>query len=251
VVVHLASISSSHCAFKNPVKTLKSNGLLTAQLCEIIHTKGWTTKLFNASSSEIYKGHIDYEVQEDDSNTFHLHPYSIAKIMGQSIVDFYRKTYDLPFSNGIIFTTESHLKRPDFLLNKVAAHIKAWKNGKHDALKVGNLDSYRNILHASDVANAIHIIVLQEKGETYLVCDSESHQVVNLVQKLYTFAGFDFKKNKKGFFDKNTGLQILEIEDIKLGFDTEPTNIRGEAKKLKNLGWRPSVSIDNILKELI
>ena len=107
VIVHLASISSSHDALKNPIETLQSNGLLTVQLCDIIQRKGWSTKLFNASSSEMYKGHIDYAVQEDDRNMFHLHPYSIAKAMGHSMVEFYRTTYGLPFSNGVIFTTES------------------------------------------------------------------------------------------------------------------------------------------------
>jgi GDPmannose 4,6-dehydratase len=186
VIVHLASISSSQHAFKNPIETIQCNGLLTGLLCDIIHKKGWSTKLFNASSSEIYKGHIDYEVKEDDHNMFHLHPYSIAKTMGHNIVEFYRKTYDLPFSNGVIFTTESPLKRPEFLLNKVAVHIKSWKDGNKTALQVGNLDSYRNILHASDVANAIHMIISQDKGDTYLICNDESHQVYDLVLKLYS-----------------------------------------------------------------
>ncbi len=80
-------------------------------------------KVINASSSEIYKGRVDYIVKEDDRNMFHLHPYSIAKTMGHSMVEFYRNTYGLPFSNGVIFTTESPLKASTFLLNKVARHI--------------------------------------------------------------------------------------------------------------------------------
>jgi GDPmannose 4,6-dehydratase len=93
--------------------------MATAYLCDIIHRNKLPTKLFNASSSEIYKGHVDYTVKEDDTNMFHRHPYSIAKIMGHSIVDFYRNTYGLLFSNGVIFTTESPLKSQEFLLNKV------------------------------------------------------------------------------------------------------------------------------------
>ena len=63
-------------------------------------------KLFNASSSEIYKGHLDYLVEEDDTKIFHSHPYSIAKIMGHSMVDFYRKTY-----------TPENIKTPNLLMN--------------------------------------------------------------------------------------------------------------------------------------
>lgn len=250
-IVHLASISSSHYAFKNPIETIHCNGLLTALLCDIIYKKGWSTKIFNASSSEIYKGHIDYDVQEDDHNIFHLHPYSIAKTMGHNIVEFYRKTYGLPFSNGVIFTTESPLKRPEFLFNKVAAHIKSWKNGNKTVLQVGNLDSFRNILHASDVANAIHMIISQDKGDTYLICNDESHKVYDLVLKLYSLSGIEVDKKENALYEKSSCLQTIIIEDKQLGFESTPTNIRGEAIKLTELGWKPMKPIESIIDELV
>jgi GDP-mannose 4,6-dehydratase len=250
-IVHLASISSSYYALKNPIETIQCNGLLTVLLCDIVHKKGWSTKIFNASSSEIYKGHIDYDVQEDDHNMFHLHPYSIAKTMGHNIVEFYRKTYNLPFSNGVLFTTESPLKRSEFLLNKVAAHIKSWKNGNKTALQVGNLDSFRNILHASDVANAIHTIISQEKGDSYLICNDETHNVCDLVMQLFSISGIEVERKKNVLYEKITDLQIMTIEDKQFGFDSTPTNIRGEAIKLKELGWLPSKPIKSILEELV
>jgi len=246
-IVHLASISSSHYAFNNPIETLKCNGVFTAELCDIIYRKGWNTKLFNASSSEIYKGHIDYNVKEDDHNMFHLHPYSIAKTMGHSIVEFYRNTYKLPFSNGVIFTTESPHKLPVFLLNKVAAHVREWKAGNKTTLRVGNLDSFRNILHAQDVANAIHAIISQKTGDTYLICNDESHKVYDLVMQLYS--DLNVEKRETGLWEND--VQVLLIEDLQLGFDSTPTNIRGKATKLKEIGWRPTTSIEEILKEMI
>lgn len=115
--------------------------------------------MFNASSSEIYKGHVNYTIKENDTNKYHNHPYSIAKTLGTEIVNYYRKTYNLHVSNGIIFTTESKLKSEEFLLKKVSTHLKKWKNNKIDVfLELGNLDSYRNIIHASDVASSIKVI---------------------------------------------------------------------------------------------
>ena len=250
VIVHLASISSSQYALKNPIDTLNCNGILTALLCDIIHKNGWKTKLFNASSSEIYKGHIDYDVKENDCNMFHLHPYSIAKIMGHSIIDFYRNTYGLPFSNGVIFTTESNLKKPVFLLNKIAAHIREWKNGNKTLLSLGNLDSYRNILHASDVANAIHTIVNKDKGDDYLICSDESYKIYDLVLKLYLLAGIDLDKRDGTFYETDSGLEVLSI-DTQLGCETTPINIRGKSNKLRELGWEPTVSVDSLLEELL
>jgi GDP-mannose 4,6-dehydratase len=244
VIVHMASISSSQYAYNNPLETITSNGLLTVKLCDIIHKHGWNTKLFNASSSEIYKGHINYTVTEDDHNMYHSHPYSIAKTMGHNMVKFYRETFNLPFSNGIIFTTESPLKKPHFLLNKVAKHIKECQNSDCiTPLIVGDLNSYRNILHASDVTNAIHTIILQETGEDYLICNTESHKVYDLVLQKYANAGIELEARGNILYKQGTDIEVVIIEHIYSGTDIQPTNIKGHPTKLLGLGWVPAKSI--------
>lgn len=250
VIVHMASISSSQYAYNNPLETIKSNGLLVVKICDIIHKRGWNTKLFNASSSEIYKGHVEYAVQEDDTNMYHSHPYSIAKTMGHNMVRFYRETYNLPFYNGVIFTTESPLKKPQFLLNKVARHIAECKATDIKPLIVGDLSSYRNILHASDVASAIHAIIAQEPGEDYLICNTESHKVYDLVLRKYKNAGIELHQRDNILYKKGTDIEVVIMENKYLGFDARPTNIEGYPTKLLGLGWSPTKSIDSILLEI-
>ena len=249
VIIHLASISSSQYAFNNPLETIKTNGLITAEICNFIHKNSLKhIKLFNASSSEIYKGHIDYEVTEDDKYMYHTHPYSIAKILGHSIIDFYRETYGYNFSNGIIFTAESAIKRPEFLLNKIALHAKKWNSGIKEPITVGNLESYRNILHAKDVASAINTIVSQTNGDNYIIAGDESYKIFDLVIKIYLNNEIHLKTDDSiTFYELNTGLLVFEIENVYKGFDSVPTNIRGESKKLKKLGWTPIIHINNIL----
>jgi GDP-mannose 4,6-dehydratase len=242
VIIHMASISSSQYAFTHPMETIMSNGVLVVKLCDIIHKHGWNTKLFHASSSEMYKGHVNYEVQEDDTNMTHSHPYSIAKTMGHNMVKFYRETYNLPFFNGVIFTTESPLKKPIFLLNKVSAHIKECKT-EITPLMVGDLNSYRNILHASDVASAIHAIVAQEKGDDYLICNTESHKVYDLVLRKYKNESIELEQRENILYKKGTDIKVVIMENKYLGFDSQPTNIQGYPSKLLKLGWSPK-SID-------
>jgi len=246
IIIHMASISSSHYAFNHPIETLQTNGILTAQICDIVYKHNLQTKLFNASSSEIYKDHVNYLVQEDDKYMKHLHPYSIAKIMSHTIVEFYRNTYGLPFSNGVIFTTESERKRPEFLLNKVKQHAKTWKETKKH-LSVGSLESYRNILHASDVVSAIRLIIRENIGDNYLICNDYSVKIYDLVIQMYLNQGIKLEKRENDLYDIDSGLKVVVIEDIQKGFDTVPTNIQGECIKLKNLGWNPNVQINDIL----
>ena len=161
--------------------------LVTANLCDIIYKNNKSIKLFNASSSEIYKGHKNYKVNDLDmdsiNNTNHLHPYSIAKVMGQQIVRFYREKYGLIFSNGILFTCQSNRKSNKFLLNKIAVNIKCWNNNKKDPLKLQSLESFRNIIHPVDVVSAINIILDQDRGDDYNICGYESHKIFDLVLK--------------------------------------------------------------------
>jgi GDP-mannose 4,6-dehydratase len=248
IIIHLAGISSSIEAFKEPIKTLELNGMTIAHICEIIHKNKWKTKVFNASSSEMYKGHINYNVEENDTNMYHCHPYSIAKIMGHSIVDFYRKTYNLPFSNGVFFTIESKYKNGNFLLRKITEHSKKWKS-THEPIKLGQLDSYRNILHASDAAKAIKIILEQNGGDNYLISGNESIKIIDLVLKVYSINGIDVKVIDNVIYSNDKIVAI--IENTNQGIDMVPINITGTASKLYSLGWSQKYSVDDIINEIV
>ena len=123
IIIHLAGISSAKYALDHPLKTLETNGLVVARICELLYRlmqehAPYTCKLFNASSCEIYKGHEVYHVKEDDTHKYHIHPYSIAKSMGHDMVKFYRERYGMPFVNGVLFTIESCDKHPEFLFKQ-------------------------------------------------------------------------------------------------------------------------------------
>jgi GDP-D-mannose dehydratase len=172
--------------------------------------------------------------------------------MGQSIVEFYRETYNLPFSNGIIFTTESSKKSDKFLLNKLAKHIEHFKFTK-EILTLGNLHSYRNIIHPIDVANAISYIIKEEKGDNYLICNiEESCSIFDLVIKLYNKADINLINNISDniLYDEVTNETVIKIENIK-HIEDNIINIKGYPENLLKLGWKPQYKIDHILNELI
>jgi GDP-D-mannose dehydratase len=229
---------------------LQTNGMVTSHLCDIIHRNKLKTKLFNASSSEIYKGHVNHTVTDADTHFYHRHPYSIAKAMGHSIVEFYRAEYGLPFSNGVLFTTESEHRLPAFLLSKVANHIKDWIPDKLP-LEVGNLDSYRNVIHATDVARAIRVIVSQDYGDSYVICNEESHTMVDIVMRMLSIAGFTVElRHGVIIYDVVSDTPIIIIRTSLAGNEPAPTDIRGISTKLKALGWVPTMSdINQVLRE--
>lgn len=249
-IIHMAGTSSSVEAFNNPFKTLENNGMITAKLCDIIYRNNKNIKLFNASSSEIYKGRGVFNVDEykNINDTLHLHPYSIAKIMGQQIVKFYRETYNLHFSNGILFTTQSIKKSNNFLLNKIYNHIK--NNENNEALVIGTLDSCRNIIHPYDVVNSIKFIFNNDIGDDYNICNYNSCKIEDLVLKLYKKFNIDLIKNDKNntYCDKSN-IPVLIIKDSNNGLDTKIIDIKGYPCKLNSMGWKIKYSIQDIIDE--
>lgn len=250
-IIHLASISSSVEAFENPLKTLENNGIITVKLCDIIYKNNKKIKLFNTSSSEIYKGHEVFDVNEylNINNTLHSHPYSIAKIMGQQIIKFYRETYNLHFSNGILFTTQSIKKSKNFLLNKIYNHIK--NESITEPIILGNIDSYRNIIHPYDVVNSIKYILNNNTGDDYNICNYNSYKIEDLVFKLYKNFNIELIKNEENnnYYDKKLNILKLIIKNLNDGLDKKSIDIKGYPTKLINLGWKIKYSIDDIINE--
>jgi GDPmannose 4,6-dehydratase len=244
IIVHLAGISSSQYAKNHSLETLITNGMSTAVICDIIERHGFKTRLINASSSEIYKGHGTYTVKENDTHMNHLHPYSIAKTLGHNVVKMYRESGQ-NVSNAVIFTTESKNKGNQFLLNKVAEHAAKWKGSK-EPIRLGNLDSSRDILHVSDVANALVHIIKADVSDDYLVCSNHNTGIEKLVKDVYSNFGIMLEKNENKYFEKET----LVIEtDPQLGCENV-CHIGGANTKLLNLGWNQKVSVDQIVLEI-
>ena len=80
-IVHLASISNTEECEKNPIRTIDTNGRLVANLCDIIYRNKLHCKLFHASSSELYKGHQEYVINDCDESFFPTTMYGISKEM--------------------------------------------------------------------------------------------------------------------------------------------------------------------------
>ena len=165
------------------------------------------------------------------------------------MVDFYRDSYNLPFSNGILFTVESKHKIGNFLLRKIADHSKIWKQ-TFEPITLGSLDSYRTILHASDAAKAIKMILSQPDGDTYIVSGNEHIKVLDLVLKLYAICDINIIIKNNVLYSASDNKIVAIIENTNKGIDTVPIDIKGTASKLHHLGWLPRFSIDDILKEI-
>lgn len=243
-IVHLASMTNTEECEQNPVAALDLNGRCIVNICDIVYRNGLKCKVFNASSSELFKGHGDYLITDTDMNFKPSTTYGYCKLLGHQVVDSYRTKYGLPFSNGIIFMTESKYRPESFLLKKVVLHASKWT---HTCLELGNLDSYRNINHASDIAEGIKCILAQDTGDTYVMCGSDFVKVEDIVLKIYEMAGIHLVRSDDGFVEKSTGLKVINLGSA---FRGSVSKINGSATKLRALGWVPKYSLQTLLEDI-
>lgn len=248
-IAHLAGNSMTDYCMQHPVETSKINGVSTVMICDIIHRNKMETKLFNASSSELFKGHSMYVVNEDDSKFAPTHPYSFSKLLGHLTVNYYREKYNLPFSNGVIFTNESSRRKPYFLFKKVALHAKKWsENLTTEHLDIGSLEGYRAILHSSDVASGIIAILKQPTGQNYNICSNNMYKLYDIIHLIYEGAGIGIVKRQNEWFCKETGRLVLKIGD---NFRETPCSIQGKCIRLYDLHWIPRFTIGEICSEIV
>ena len=186
-------------------------------------------------------------VQDNDINFRPTTMYGICKLVGHQIVDSYRKKYGLPFSNGVLFMTESKERSENFLLKKVMNHARAWQQGSREPLSLGNLDSYRNINHCQDVSNAISIILDQPFGSTYVVCGSNFIKVEDLVIQIYGLFNIVLKKSGQRLVDLVTDTAVVTLGPC---LRSNVTTINGNPVALRALGWSPTYTTQAILEDM-
>lgn len=271
-IIHLAGISSSITAFQHPVPTFQT-ALWISYLAESILKHAPYAKLFIASSSELYKGHGKYTVDDADHETIsnicppREHPYSIAKMQAEQLADYYRNRHGMWISTGILFSVQSARKSERFLLNKVVRHIWEIKNRMSGApLELRYLDTWRSIIHPEDVIVAICMIMDQGTPDTYAISGTESVCVRNLVEQLYRDAGInivrkDLENPYSPYVGKWHGAQgtytfisfdglVNKMRDV-FGLDTRAIDVRGIPSKLHALGWTTRYTVADIMSELL
>lgn len=259
--IHLSSITRTETGFSkenqnaSPLEVYRSDALVITEICDSIVKNALRCSVFNASSSEIYKGYGTYCVREDDNKFLPYNPYSIGKVLTTSLIQYYRKNYGKHFSNGIIFTTESQNRSNEFLLKKVSLYLAKLKEKISSpqccppTLNIGSLCSSRIIQHTSDVAKAIKIIFEQPKGDDYIICGLEQKTCLELVLELCRIHGFEPWHTENSIFDKTSGRLLISYSTSEFSRQSE-THISGRPEKLLSLGWKP-MSTENVLKSLM
>ena len=238
-VYNLAAQSHVGISFDQPVYTAQATGVGTLNLLEAIRLIKPDTKIYQASSSEMFGNNIDSDGYQRETTSMNpVSPYGCAKVYAYNISRNYRHSYNMFISNGILFNHESPRRGTNFVTNKVCKEAVRIKLGLSDKLKLGNLDATRDWGHAKDYVEAMWSMLQMDEPDDYVCSTGISHSVKDLCNYVFSYLDLDWKD--------------YVITDTRYLRPEELHNLKGDPTKLiQKIGWNHTYTFETMLDEMI
>ena len=238
-IYNLAAQSHVRISFDQPIYTTHSIATGTLNLLEAIRLVSPKSKMYQASSSEMFGNNIDNDgFQRETTPMNPVSPYGCAKVYGYNICRNYRNAYGMFISNGILFNHESPRRGTNFVTNKVVKEAVKIKLGKSKELKLGNLNASRDWGHAEDYVYAMWLMMQHDKPDDFVCSTGVSHTVKDLVKYVFNKLDLNWEKYVK--------------VDPKYYRSEELEFLKGDCSKAKQiLGWKHTYTFESMLDEMI
>lgn len=250
-IYHLAAQSHVKISFDIPEYSSNVNGLGTLRLLEAVKNLKLDTKVYNATTSELF-GDTGTVMQTEETSFSPQSPYAAAKLFSYYIARNYRDAYNMFISNGILFNHESPRRGENFLTRKVTTGIARIIARKQNKITLGNLDVKRDWGYAPDYVEAMWLMLQQDNPGDYVIATGETHSVREFVEVAFKHASIDLEWKGKGTNevgkDKKTGKELVNVSP-KFFRPLEVNLLCGDASKaMMELKWKPKVKFNELIK---
>ena len=262
-IYNLAAQSHVDISFKLPEYTTEVNALGTLKILEAIRTTKKKIKFYQASTSELF-GDNNSTSQNENTPFYPSSPYAISKLFSYWITINYRESYGIFACNGILFNHESERRGETFVTKKITRGLARIFLGIDNCLYLGNLNAKRDWGHAKDYVEMQWKMLQMKKPVDLVISSDKQYSVREFVEICCKYlgieiawkgSGYNEKAYAKNVLNKNTKIkknQLIVRIDKKYFRPKEVPNLLGNSKKAKKLlGWKPTISINALVKEMI
>ncbi|MEU1123909.1 GDP-mannose 4,6-dehydratase [Streptomyces sp. NPDC005899] len=235
-VYNLGAQSHVRVSFDAPLYTGDVTGLGTMRLLEAVRASGIETRIYQASSSEMFGA---TPPPQNEGTAFHPRsPYSVAKVYAYWATVNYREAYGMFAVNGILFNHESPRRGETFVTRKITRGVARIKAGLQDRLHLGNLDAVRDWGYAPEYVDAMWRMLQRDTPDDYVVATGEGVSVRQFVECAFEHAGLDWAEHVR--------------YDPKYERPSEVDALIGDASKAEELlGWKPEVKSRELARIMV
>jgi len=227
-----------------PAETFDINVGGLARLLNIIERQKPDTRLYQASSSEMY-GNLN-GLRNEETVLAPTSPYGISKTAAHRLCEVYRAR-GIFAVGGILFNHESPRRGPEMVTRKITLAAADWAAGKKNKLKLGNMQARRDWGFAGDYIRAMHAMLQSEKPEDYVIATGQSHSVYEFVVEVLHC--LDLIGDGRNVADVVN--EYVEV-DPKLFRTGEIHDLRGDASLARRaLNWQPKVDFKGLVRMMV
>jgi len=238
-VYNLAAQSFVGASWDQAKVTTEINALGVLYLLNALKFFSPTSKFYQAGTSEMFGTSHDNGYQDENTSFHPRSPYGISKIYAHWMTINFRESYNMFACNGILFNHESPLRGTQFVTRKITDAVARIKLGMIEEVRLGSLEPKRDWGFAGDYAEAMYLMLQQEKPDDFVIGTGENHSVQEFVKLAFKHAGItDWKKYVK---KDPRFMRPAEVFELKAKPD----------KAKKALGWTPKTPFSNLVKMMV
>ena len=227
-VIHLAAITDPKICEDFPDQCITTNVLGTQKILEASRKNN--CKVVYASTSHVYGIPKKIPISETAS-TSPTSIYAGSKLAGEVLCESYHKQFNMDISIVRIFSVYGPKSNNHCVLPSI---VKQMKNS--NVIKLGNINSKRDFIFISDIIDAFKIILKNTNGfNVYNVGAEKSYSIKEICKK----------------FEKLYGKKIIIKNNLEQNRKIDAKNIICNSTKLKKLGWKSKITLDEGLKKMI
>ena len=236
-VYNLAAQSHVNVSFKNPIFTTQVGTLGALSLMEAIRYSDKKIKFYQASSSEMFGGEGKSMLNEE-SPLIPKSPYAASKIFAHHMAQIYRDSYDLFFTNGILFNHESPHRGETFVTRKITKALGRISHGIQSKLTLGNLEASRDWGFAGDYVEGMYLMMQHETPEDWVLATGETHTVKEFLEIAFKSVNLDWEEY---------------VETSEKSFrPNEVDYLLGDSTKARTkLKWEPKISFQELVQLMV
>jgi GDP-4-dehydro-6-deoxy-D-mannose reductase len=232
IIYHCAGLADVQDAWKAPARALRLNVLGTHNLLEACRSAGLDCRIVVTGSALVYRPQT--AAIDEDAPIAPADPYGISKLAQEMTA----AASGLPVVLARPFNHAGPRQSAKFSTSAFAQQIARIEAGHAEpVLRVGNLDSRRDITDVRDTVRAYQLLAEKATpGRVYNVCSGVGYRMRDLLDTLLSLARVRVR---------------VETDPERLRPSDNPIVVGSHARLTAETGWRPEIPIERTLADLL